>query len=91
MAAPEGPLVPPSDPSSSRISTNPLPLAKSAEVLSSSMAPPVITGPVHDPAVTDSGEPAIFFSKEEIQVSQEPFAYSLVSHTPFGRPSFQNI
>lgn len=62
-----------------------------AEVLSSSMVPPAVPGFVHAPALTDKGEPAVFFSQEEISASLGPFAFSLVARTPQGRPAFLDI
>ncbi|MQM22504.1 hypothetical protein Taro_055557, partial [Colocasia esculenta] len=47
--------------------------------------------PVHPPAFTDSGEPAAFFSLEEIHGSCAPLEFALVARTPQGRPAFQDI
>lgn len=61
------------------------------DALFSSLAPPVIRGEVHCPASTDNGEPAVFFSKEEISASLQPFSFAVVARTPFGRPPFPDI
>lgn len=62
-----------------------------AEVLSSSMKPPSVPGAVHEPALMDGGEPAVFFSADEISASLKPFDFSLVARTPYGRPAFPMI
>lgn len=62
-----------------------------AEALASSLLPPVVNAPVHEPALTDSGEPAVFFSGEELAASMVPFAFALVARTIQGRPAFPDI
>lgn len=78
----------PSPPSSALPAAHP---RSFAEVLTSSMRPPAVKGIVHSLASTDGGEPAVFFSAEELAASLEPFAFTLVARTPFGRPAFPDI
>lgn len=46
---------------------------------------------VHPPAFTESNEPAVFFSTEEIQAALLPFQFAMVAKTPYGRPPFPEI
>lgn len=39
----------------------------------------------------DSGEPAAFFSVEEISLSCKPLEFAIVAKTPLGRPAYQDI
>lgn len=62
-----------------------------SQVVLSSLAPLVLPLSVHAPATTDSGEPATFFSLEEVQLSCQPLAFAVIARTPKGRPPFHEI
>ncbi|MQL90187.1 hypothetical protein Taro_022775 [Colocasia esculenta] len=53
--------------------------------------PPIPFTDVHLPAFTDHGEPAVFFSKEEMEASLKLFLFSVIAKTTFGRPAFPEI
>ncbi|MQM14809.1 hypothetical protein Taro_047744 [Colocasia esculenta] len=62
-----------------------------AQILMASVLPSTLPIKVHSPACTDSGEPATFFSLEEVRISCAPFNLAIIACTPVGRPSFQEI
>ncbi|MQL83188.1 hypothetical protein Taro_015688, partial [Colocasia esculenta] len=62
-----------------------------AQVVMKSIQPPSLPLKVHVPACTDSGEPAVFFSMDEVWISCTPLAFAIIARTPLGRPSFQEI
>lgn len=62
-----------------------------AQVLLNSVPPPAIPIAIHCPASTDSGEPAAFFTPEEINLSCKLLEHAIVAKTPLGRPAFQDI
>ncbi|MQM13056.1 hypothetical protein Taro_045977 [Colocasia esculenta] len=62
-----------------------------AQVVASSLAFPEVTTDVHLPVFTDQGEPAVFFSKAEMEASLKPFLYSVVAKTAYGRPPVPEI
>ncbi|MQL82760.1 hypothetical protein Taro_015241 [Colocasia esculenta] len=62
-----------------------------AQVLLKSMSPPVLPLVAHGPAVTDQGEPAAFFTMEEIKMSCSPLELAVIARTPQGRPPFPEI
>lgn len=45
----------------------------------------------HGPSFTDQGEPAAFFSPDEINTSCRPFDNAIVAKTPAGRPPYHDI
>ncbi|MQL92401.1 hypothetical protein Taro_025023 [Colocasia esculenta] len=56
-----------------------------------SIQPSVVPVPVHAPATTDSGEPAAFFSLEEVNISCKLLDLAIIAKTPQCRPPFQDI
>lgn len=46
---------------------------------------------VKPPGFTDQGEPAVYFSAEEIQASCEFFKFAVVAKCSYGRPSIPEI
>ncbi|MQL76602.1 hypothetical protein Taro_008997 [Colocasia esculenta] len=56
-----------------------------------SMFPPALPLAIHPPAFTDAGEPAVFLSVEEINISCKPLELAVIARTPQGRPPFQEI
>ncbi|MQL71033.1 hypothetical protein Taro_003350 [Colocasia esculenta] len=62
-----------------------------AQVLLRSIQPPTVPVPVHPPATTNAGEPAIFFSAEEVKLSCKALDLAVIAKTPQGRPPFQDI
>ncbi|MQM00046.1 hypothetical protein Taro_032778 [Colocasia esculenta] len=62
-----------------------------AQVLLHSLKPQTLPIVVHPPAFTDSGEPAAFFTLEEITTSCKPLQSSVIARTAQGRPPFSDI
>ncbi|MQL97884.1 hypothetical protein Taro_030581 [Colocasia esculenta] len=62
-----------------------------ARVVAASLVLPDVPTTVHEPAFTDKGEPAVFFSREEMEVSLVPFKFSVVAKTAYGRPPIPEI
>ncbi|MQL94277.1 hypothetical protein Taro_026935, partial [Colocasia esculenta] len=67
------------------------PAASFVQALMRSMFPPALPLAIHPPAFTDAGEPAVFFSVEEINISCKPLELAVIARTPQGRPPFQEI
>lgn len=62
-----------------------------AQAVLSTAAKPASHFPVKAPRFTDQGEPAVFFSKGEIQASLEPLKYAVIAKCSYGRPAFMEI
>lgn len=62
-----------------------------SQVVMAAFSPPVLPLSVHAPATTDSGEPAVFFSVEEVQLLCQPLAFAVIAQTPKGRPPFDVV
>lgn len=62
-----------------------------AQVLLQSLSPTALPLVAHAPASTDLGEPAAFFTMEEVNISCRPLEYAIIARTPRGRPPFQDI
>lgn len=62
-----------------------------AQAVTQPFSPPSLGLEIHTPAFTDGGEPAAFFSLEEIRISCKPLLHSIIAKTPRGRPPFQDI
>ncbi|MQM20084.1 hypothetical protein Taro_053097 [Colocasia esculenta] len=62
-----------------------------AQMLLQSMSPPALPLIAHRSAVTDQGEPAAFFTMEEIKISCKPLELAVIARTPQGCPPFQEI
>ncbi|MQL80504.1 hypothetical protein Taro_012953 [Colocasia esculenta] len=58
-----------------------------AQIIAASKPMPSIPIGVKPPAFTDSGEPAVFFSQEEVRNSLVPFRLSLIVRCSYGRCS----
>ncbi|MQL99863.1 hypothetical protein Taro_032597 [Colocasia esculenta] len=78
-------------PSASNIDAALPPQKTFAQILMASVTPPSLPIKIHSPACTDSGEPAVFFSPDEVRLSCEPLKHAIIARTPVGRPSFQEI
>lgn len=68
-----------------------VPLLSFAQVLTQSASIPLVDIDPHGPSYTDQGEPAAFFSPEEISTSCKPFDDAIVAKTPVGRPPYHDI
>ncbi|MQL94715.1 hypothetical protein Taro_027373 [Colocasia esculenta] len=62
-----------------------------AQMLAASNPPPAVTIEVKSPAFTDLGEPAVYFSKEEIERSVIPFKNAIIAKCSYGRSSIPEI
>lgn len=56
-----------------------------------SSARPTLGIPVKDPAFTDLGEPAVFFTKTEVQATVKFLGRAVVAKCAYGRPAFADI
>lgn len=62
-----------------------------AQALLDSKQRPRVSIPVKEPGFTDRGEPAVFFSKSDVQVSIQFLSFALVAKCSYGRPAFVDI
>ncbi|MQL95976.1 hypothetical protein Taro_028647, partial [Colocasia esculenta] len=62
-----------------------------ARVVAASLVLPDVPTFVHEPAFTDKGVPAVFFSREEMDASLVPFKFSVVAKTTYGCPPIPEI
>ncbi|MQM03972.1 hypothetical protein Taro_036764 [Colocasia esculenta] len=61
------------------------------KVVAASLELPPMNTKVHVPAFTEKGEPAVFFSKDEMDASLIPFQFSVVTKMAYGRPAILEI
>lgn len=62
-----------------------------AQVLIESNRRAKVAIPIKAPSFTDLGEPAVFFSKEDVQSSLVPLSFSIVAKCSYGRPAIPKI
>ncbi|MQL98843.1 hypothetical protein Taro_031558 [Colocasia esculenta] len=65
-----------------------------AQIISSTKPPPSIPIGIKPPSFTDSGEPAVFFTREEVSKSIQTLKFALITRCPFGRcsiPDFKSL
>ncbi|MQL89597.1 hypothetical protein Taro_022166 [Colocasia esculenta] len=91
MLSQGGGPAPPSSASPSFSNPSSLPTKSYARVLADAALFALVSIAVHQPAFTDLGEPAVFFSAEEIAATLKPFQFAIVAKTPYGSPPFQEI
>ncbi|MQL78237.1 hypothetical protein Taro_010679 [Colocasia esculenta] len=64
------------------------------QIISSTKSPPAISVGIKSPSFTDSGEPAVFFSREEVSKSIQTLKLALITRCPYGRcsiPDFKSV
>lgn len=62
-----------------------------AQVLLDTRSPPKVSFKVKNPDFTEQGEPAVFFSADEIQASCEHLQFAAIAKCSYGRPSIPDI
>lgn len=62
-----------------------------AQALLLSKQRPKISIPLKEPGFTDLGEPAIYFSKADVQATIQFLSFALVAKCSYGRPAFADI
>ncbi|MQM02566.1 hypothetical protein Taro_035339, partial [Colocasia esculenta] len=70
---------------------SPLPSKSYARALADAPLFAPVSIAVHPLTFTDLGEPAVFFSSDEIAATLKPLQFAIVAKTPYGRPPFQEI
>lgn len=64
------------------------PIPSFAQVVSQEIGLPKFNMKIHAPAFSDSGEPATFFSSDEVYQSCQALRFAIIARTPRGRPAY---